>query len=77
MVGTRVKQLHEYIIRLFPLSTKLGLISSLISALGITSNGPPGLLRRRRDSFLLRAVCGLLLLLTATASRCLLILACA
>jgi len=55
-VSTRVKQRHEYIIRLFPLSTELGLISSLISAPDIISNGPPGLLRRRRDSFLLCAV---------------------
>ena len=58
MVGTRVEQRHEYIIRLFPLSTKSGLISSLINAPDITSNGPPGLLRRRRDSFLIERVLG-------------------
>jgi hypothetical protein len=46
-VLARVKQPHEYIIRRNPLSTKSGLISSLISVPNLASTGPLGCYRDR------------------------------
>jgi len=47
VVLARVKQLHEYIIRRIPLSTKSGLISSLLRVPNLASTRPLGYCRDR------------------------------
>jgi len=47
VVLARVKQLHEYIIRRIPLSTKSGLIPSLLRVPNLASTRPLGYYRDR------------------------------